>query len=291
MKYALFLGCTIPSRALNYELSTRKVAENLGIELVDLDFGCCGFPIETIDEIKALALASKNLSISKSKNLPILVLCNGCAEMLTKTEFKLSKDENLRKKVNDLLKRSLGEEYQDGVTIKHFARFLYEDYGIEKIKKMIKHPLKKIKIAAHYGCHYMRPSEIYNKFDDPEQPKTLDKLIEVTGAKSIEYNSKMECCGGGIAGIDEEIAVEMTKTKLVELWQKDIDAMVLICPFCNIMYDKQQITILENEGKTKGIPILYYPQLLGLALGIKPENLGFDLNAINTERFLQKISR
>ena len=98
MKYALFLGCTIPSRALNYELSTRKVAETLGIELVDLDFGCCGFPIETIDEIKALALASKNLSISKSKNLQILVLCNGCAEMLTKTEFKLATDENLRKK-------------------------------------------------------------------------------------------------------------------------------------------------------------------------------------------------
>jgi heterodisulfide reductase subunit B len=288
-EYALFLGCTTPVRALNYELSSRKVAETLGIKLVDLDFGCCGFPIEVIDETDALAFAAKNLSLAKEKNLSVIVLCNACAEMLTKTEASLSRDEELTKKVNGLLQNRLGTLYEGSVPVKHFARFLHEDYGLEKLKKNIKRPLKGIKIAVQYGCHYMRPSEIYKDFDDPFEPRTLDELVEVTGAESVEYESKMDCCGGGIVGIDEKIAVEMTKKKILELIEADVDAMILICPYCGIMYDRQQASILEAELKTLGIPVLYYPQLLGLALGIRADELGFDYNAMNSEKLLEKI--
>jgi len=289
MKYALFLGCTIPSRALNYELSTRKVAEALGIELVNLDFGCCGFPIVAVDEIKAFALAATNLSIAKEHNLPILALCSACAEALTKTEISLAESEDLSKKVNRLLKSRLGKEYHGGVSVKHFARFLNEDYGLDKIKKLIKRPLKGVKIATHYGCHYMRPSEIYKNFDDPLFPVTLDSLVETTGAESIHYSTKMDCCGGAITGINENIAIKLAETKLDDLFGTQVDAMVVICPFCSIMYDRQQVVISEDKGKIFEIPVLYYPQLLGLALGIEPDELGFDLNATSVEKLLKKI--
>ena len=289
MKYALFLGCTIPSRALNYELSTRKVAEVLGIELVDLDFGCCGFPLAAVDEIKAFALAAGNLSLAKKHNLPILALCSACAEALTKTETSLAEREDLSKRVNRLLKTRLGLEYRGGVSIKHFARFLYEDFGIDNLKKIIKRPLKGVKIANHYGCHYMRPSEVYQNFDDPLFPVSLDLLVEATGAENTNYKTKMECCGGAIAGMNENIAMKLAETKLDDLSKIEVDAMVVICPFCSIMYDKQQVLISEAEGKNFEIPVLYYPQLLGLALGIEPDELGFDLNATSVEKLLKKI--
>ena len=284
MKYALFLGCTIPTRALDYELSARKVLKALGIETMDLGFNCCGFPIEAVDEEKGLALAASNLSLAESNGLNILTLCNACAEMLSKAELTLE-DEKRLSGINKVLKDKLGREYGGGVKVRHLARVLYEEYGVDKVKERVSRPLKGLKIAVHYGCHYMRPSRIYGEFDDPEFPKSLDRLVEATGAESIEYESKMSCCGGGILNIDEAVAVEMTKMKLEALSNREVDALVLICPFCSIMYSRYQRLIMKED---KEIPVIYYPQLLGLALGLGPDELGFQLNMMNVKGLLEK---
>ena len=287
MKYQIFLGCTIPARQDNYEKSTRKVSEALGIELIERDFGCCGFPIEPIDEVKALSMSALNLKKAAEMDEPVVSLCSACGEMLAKT-INLLKDDGTLKNVNKFLEKNLDTNYSGETPIvKHFARMLYEEYGLEKIREQIVKPLS-IKIATHPGCHYVRPRELFQEFDDPEFPHSLDELVSVTGAEAVNYIGKTDCCGGGILAVNENIAKAMTKKKLDNL-KGTIDALVLICPFCGIMFDKYQ-KLLEQELEEKyNIPVLYYPQLLGLALGIAPEELGFNVNSVPVGALLEKV--
>ncbi len=290
MKYAVFLGCTIPSRQINYEQSSRAVAKSLGIELVDVGFGCCGFPIEPIDQVKAISMAAMNLKKGEEARLDVVALCPACGEMLMKAADILGKDETTVKNVNNLLSKHVGSEYRgENPRVIHFARMLYEDFGTDKIKNLVKHPLTGLKIATHPGCHYVRPSSLNEGFDDPEFPHSLDELVEATGAESVDYINKNYCCGGSILAVREGVAKAMARKKLEVLTEVGVDALVLICPFCGIMYDRYQKLMNTELERKFNIPILYYPQLLGIALGIDPEELGFDVNSISVSGLLEKV--
>jgi heterodisulfide reductase subunit B len=291
-EYALFIGCTISVRGLNYELSARKVAEKLGIEFVDIqEFSCCGFPLSSIHHNSAVTIAARNIALAKAKNLDIITLCSACTGYLTEIKKLLENKTNskLLKDVNSKLK-DLGYKYEKGVKIKHFARFLFEDIGVDKIKEHIKEPLKGIKVAPHYGCHYIKPSDIFDGFDNPLHPQSLDKLIEVTGATPVHYRDKLQCCGGGILAVNEETSVKMVKEKLDHIKDANADAMTLICPFCSIMYDEFQPTIEITYETEYKIPVLYYPQLLGLALGLDPKkDLAVRTNQVKVKPLLEKL--
>ena len=283
----MFLGCTIPARQSNYEQSARRVSESLGIELSDPEFGCCGFPVEPVDEVKALAMAAMNLKKATENDVPVVTLCSACGEMLLKAE-KLLGDEEMAKKVNAVLSKTLETTYnREKPEVLHFARMLHQVYGLDKIREKVKRPLS-LKVATHPGCHYVRPKDLFAGFDDPEYPRSLDELVEATGAESVDYVGKTDCCGGSLLAVDEKVSKAMTRKKLDRLKGK-VDALVLICPFCGIMYDKYQ-RLLEEETQTKyGIPVLYYPQLLGLALGLDPDELGFDVNSVPVKELLEKV--
>lgn len=286
-EYAFFLGCTVPVRALNYEISARRVADAFGIKLVDLeDFMCCGFTIKSIDQRAALLMAARNLAIAEENKRDICTLCSACTSFLTEVNKELKEDKGFREEVNKDL-ASIGKKYNGTVEVKHFARILYDDVGIPKIQEGIINPLGGLKIAAHYGCHYLKPSEIYN-FEDPEAPFTLDRLIEATGATSVGYMNKNMCCGGGILGIDEDTALGMSKVKLDSI-KDNADAIVLVCPFCDIMYDMNQKRIESKFEVKYEIPVLFYPQLLGMALGLNPQELGIDMNRVRATNLLEKI--
>ena len=200
MKYALFLGCTIPARSRNYELSARKVAEKLGIEFVDMeDFICCGFPIKSADQRSAMILAAYNLSLAQERGLNICTLCSSCTSALTEVAHRLSEDDVVREEINQRL-AAVGRRYDGGVKVRHFARTMFEEVGLDDIKKHFQRDLRALRVAIHYGCHYLKPSEIYDHFDDPEDPQTLDALVAVTGAKVVDYADKKMCCGGPPAG-------------------------------------------------------------------------------------------
>ncbi|HDI52826.1 MAG TPA: hypothetical protein ENF89_01605 [Candidatus Bathyarchaeota archaeon] len=285
MRYALFLGCTVPARQMNYEQSARAVAEALDIEFVDLPFGCCGFPLEPLDRVRSLAMAAYNLMLASREGLDIAALCSACAETLIKAEWLLSREEGLLRRVNRVLGELDAEYRGEAPRVLHITRMLHEEVGVERIKGLIERPLNDLRVAVHYGCHYMRPSEAYGGFEDPERPRSLDELVEATGAESVEYPGKMDCCGGGLLAVSERVAKEMAAKKLRRLSELGVDALILICPFCAIMYDRYQSLIL-GEGR---IPVLYYTQLLGLALGLEPETLGLDLNAVAVDRLLEKV--
>ncbi len=287
MKYSLFLGCTVPVRALNYELSARKVAERIGLQLVDIpEFTCCGFPVKAVDMDATLLMAARNLALSESMGLNICTLCSACTSTLTEVNKLLKEDETLRNRVNENLD---GLSYHGTIEVKHFARILYEDYGICTIKNFIMNPLVNFKFAPHYGCHFLKPSEIYEHFDNPEAPESLDELIRVTGAETVEYPEWNKCCGGGILGIDEETSLKMAWGKWKILKDYEIDGLISICPFCSIMYEGNQKKVEKMNNTKIGIPVFYYPQILGFALGIPEEELGFNLNRVKPKKFLEKL--
>lgn len=290
MKYALFLGCTVPARAQNYEMATRKVALKFGIELVDInDFGCCGFPIKSVNREASTLLAARNLSLAEEQGLNICTLCSACTGTLTEVNHEMKEDEKLSKSINEKLSSAIGREYRGNSGVKHFSRVLYEDVRIDKIKEAVTQELSGFSFAPHYGCHYTKPSEIYGDFDDPEHPESLDKLIEVTGAKSLWYEDKTECCGGGILGIDEPTALQIAKLKLDHVKSAEANGLVLICPFCDVMYEQNQKKIAKQAETDYQLPIIYYPQLLGLALGIPQEELGFKINRFKPKELLEKF--
>jgi len=287
MKYALFLGCTVPVRGMNYEIAARKVAERIGLHLVDVDeFTCCGFPVKAVDVETSFLMAARNLALAENRGLDICTLCSACTSTLTEVNKALKEDEELREIINEKLGNV---RYNGNIEVKHFARILYEDLGITELKKFIVEPLEGFRFAPHYGCHYLKPSEIYEEFDNPEAPVSLDELIMVTGAESVDYTTLKNCCGGGILGIDENVALKMSAKKLMELKDKDIDGLISICPFCSIMYEGNQKRIEKMENAEIGIPVFYYPQILGLALGIPADELGFKLNRVKPKAFLEKL--
>jgi len=289
VKYAFFPGCLAPVMSRQFELSTRKVAKKLGLELIDMeDFACCGFPIKSVDQETTLLLAARNLSVAEGLGLDICTICTGCASTLAEANKELMHNDGLLEKVNEKLQK-IGRTYKGNVKVKHFVRILYEDIGPEKIKSQVKKSLEGLKLASHYGCHYLKPSDVFDKFEDPEFPRSLDELVSALGAETLEYEEKMHCCGGVILDVDDKIALAMAQKKLDHVNAMGADAMVLMCPLCGSMYDRNQRVMERRFNVAYNLPVLFYPQVLGLALGIDPKGLGLDLNRVKTSDLLSKL--
>jgi heterodisulfide reductase subunit B len=290
MKFALYLGCTVPVRAMNYEIAARRTAERLGIEFVDVDgFACCGYPAKALSQEAALLMTANNLALAEEQGLDICTLCSACTGTLVEANRRLQADDPLRSSINERLVAATGRRYTGTVTVRHYARILYEDVGLARLQAEIRTDMAAFGFAAHYGCHYLKPADIYDGFDDPENPHTLGDLIEATGARLVPYEEEDGCCGGGILAVDQDTALAIAKSKLDHIQVTDADGMVLICPFCDIMYEINQRSIERQFDVAYRLPVLYYPQLLGLALGFTPEELGFRLNRVKATKIVQKL--
>ena len=290
MKAAFYLGCTIPIRAQNFELSTRRVAQELGIELVDLPgAGCCGYPIRSVNLHEARITAAAVLADALEAGEELVTICTACTGVLTETAHEIEHHPELRDEVNAALAK-VGKKYEGNVRVRHFARVLLEEVGPEALRQKIKVDLSGFRFAAHYGCHYLKPSEAYAGFDSVENPESLDRLIEAAGAKSVSYRGRKDCCGGACLAVDEGLALSISKQKLDAIVAQKADALVLVCPFCSIMYDSSQKKIETGSHVEYGLPVLFYPQLLGLAMGMDPKkDLGFQMNRVKASDLLDRI--
>lgn len=289
MKYALFLGCTIPARARNYELSARNVAGKLGIDLVDVAaFICCGFPLKNIDHRASDLLGAYNLALADKHQLGLCTLCSSCTSALTESAHQLSSGGPARDEVNRRLAQ-VGLEYTGGTKVRHLARILFEEVGIEKIRPHFQKDLSGLKVAVHYGCHYLKPSEIYDGFDEVEDPRTIEALVAATGADVIDYPGKKRCCGGPILPVDEKVALAVTNEKLEEVTQAGADVLCLVCPFCAVMYDGNQKGIEAAFHAAYNLPVLYLTQILGLAMGFDRKALGLNLNVVKTKDLTARL--
>ena len=289
--YALFLGCNIPNRLPHLELAARKVLPKLDVNLIDIpEFGCCPEPIgiQELSQEAWMAMAAINLCLAEEKGLDIIALCNGCFETLKTVNTELKHSDHHKKKVNAVLSK-IGKEYKGTQSVKHILEVLHQDIGCDKIKSSVQKELKGLKVAVHYGCHVIRPSAVL-KTDDPFQPTSLDELITAIGAESTPYLRKMLCCGTGIDGIDKENQLWMVNDKLVQVERMKADCMTMLCPLCYVQYEMGQLQLKKEpyNGNFK-IPIMYYPELLGLALGMKPDEFGSNLHRVKVNPVLEKI--
>ncbi len=288
--YALFLGCTIPARQPNYELSARKALAKLGIELVDLAnmTCCCPPPIQSIDLETSLAVAAYNICLAEEADLNIVTLCSGCFESLAMTNAMLKNDEQLKAKINRILSQ-VGKEFLGSKEVKHFLQVLMDDVGLKRLKQSVSKPLSNLKVAPFYGCHALRPSELL-KLDDPERPSLLENLIETLGAEIVEYRNKLKCCGGLLRGISDDLALNLAREKLANTTKAGADCIVTLCPFCFVALDIGQMQIKAKLQETYDMPVLHYSELLALALGIDPKELALQTHKIKTDKILNKIS-
>jgi heterodisulfide reductase subunit B len=279
MKLALFLGCTIPARLKQYETSSRAVLEKLSVGLVDIrEFNCCGYPLRNIDFKVFLLSSARNLALAEKKNLDVMALCKCCYGSLKKADYLMKENASLRKEVNKSLEKE-GLKYEGGVEVKHLLSVLYHEVGLASIKEKVTKAFKGLKIATHYGCHVLRPSQVV-RFDDPVAPTLFDKLVEVTGAESIDWPMRLECCGAPLWGINDGLSIDLTLKKLTDGKKSGADYVCAACPYCHIQFDTVQKTILSQRNLNHPLPSILYPQLLGLSMGIDSETLGLKMNKI-----------
>jgi heterodisulfide reductase subunit B len=288
--YLLFKGCLIPSSLPYMEAAARRALEILEIKIIETDkFSCCPDPvgIKAVSELTWLSMGARNLCIAQEIGKDILTLCNGCYETLKETSHALSEDSELLERVNKILS-SFNRKYEGNTIVKHIAEVLYLDIGTNQISNMIKKPLYGLKVAAFYGCHLVRPSDVMN-FDDPEDPKSLDELIVSLGADSLPRMRKMFCCGAPLLGVNMDLSLNIAKENLDNMKASGADCIVTLCPFCQTQFDRNQKVVERKFNKEYNLPVFYYPELLCIALGVNPDKLGFDLHRVKVDQVLNKI--
>jgi CoB--CoM heterodisulfide reductase subunit B len=288
-EFAVFWGCTIQTRFPFIEKSTRIVLESFKLPYRDIDgFTCCPEKslVNNIDHGAFMMTAARNVALVDEKNYDLVSPCTGCVSNLATVQSELKVNPREKDEVNSLLKE-VGREFKGTAKLQHLIPFFHDAVGVHVIKKRMKRDFTGMKIALHYGCHMIRPSHAL-KNDDPLNPKKFDNLIRAMGAESLQYPTKMMCCGQGLDRIDEhDVALHFARVKLKELKALGADAMVLCCPSCFLQFDNNQF-LMEKEGEKLGIPVIYFTELLGLSMGFTAEELGMTSHRVDCTPFIKK---
>ena len=289
MKFALLRCCTTPIYLEQYESSTDAVLEKLGVEFVDIKaFNCCGYPLKN-SNFKAYVLSSaRNLALAEKRDLHMMTFCNCCYISEKNVSRLMKEDPSTRKAVNKTLEKE-GLRYEGRTDVRHLLDILYQDIGIEKIKEKMVKTFSGLKLAVHYGCHILRPKEIMH-MDNSTAPPVFDQLVEITGAESIEWPTKFDCCGSPMWGIYDELSMDLTGKKIDEAIQTGADYLCVACVYCQLQFDRVQSILISKRSEKHYLPSILYPQLLGLVLGIDEEVLGLNQNKLDLSGITSYLS-
>jgi heterodisulfide reductase subunit B len=294
MKYALFLGCAIPIKYPGFEAATRLVCERLDIELLDLPFSCCPPPtsLKLVHYDSWLALAARNLCLAEEQKVDLLTLCSGCVNTLKEANLVLKRSDSRRRKVNKILEEH-AHQFKGTIEVTHILDVLYRDKVAGKIykEKVREIPLR---VGCHYGCHYSRPPRMMfpDELSAAESyvPVKMDHLLSLIGVEPTEYSRKFLCCGSPLGkNMDEDAGYAITRQKLFHITERNIEALSVICPACFEQFDMGQIALARKTKEKTNIPTFFLTQLVGLALGFSPKEVGLDVHRIKAKRLLEGI--
>ncbi len=286
MKLAYYPGCTLHGTAREYDASTKAVCKAAGVELVEIDdWNCCGALEAIFDKELSMGLSARNNFKAQKTGLDLVIPCSICSHNLSRADTAMKNDAGFRTKIE----RALGEKY-NGVKIKHLLDFMVNDIGTDALSKKFIKSLKGIKAVAYYGCLLVRPSEV-SKFDNPENPMSLDNLIKSTGADCLPFNQKTKCCGGNLLMSKPDYAFLLTKKLFDEAKATGANCVVVACPMCHMLLDGQQTMIEKAHNTVIDMPVLYFTQLIGMALGISEKELELDKNMVSTSKLVDSIGR
>ena len=283
-KLAYYPGCPSEATAIEQDMSTKAVFEKLGVELVEVeDWNCCG-AAEVEDPELVYALNARNLAIAEKEGLDIVTPCSICYYNLERSNSALKDDDELRAKMK-AIDSSL--DYNGKIKAKHVLDVFVNEIGLEELSSKMTKKLN-LKIAPYYGCYIGRPSE--TAFDDPDDPDSMDKLIELMGGEIVPFSQmKTLCCGGPLMMTRSDIAFDMAMKILDTAKNAGADCIALACPLCGMMLDGKQADIEKSLHADVNMPVVYITQLLGLALGIDANELGLNKNVVDTKDILGKV--
>ncbi len=280
MKYAYYPGCSLGSSAIEYDVSSRKVLELLGLSITEIpDWTCCGASaVEPVSKLLTYALPARNLALAEREKLgpDLLIPCSACYLNLLRVERELLSDKTLFAQVNEVLAEE-GLCYEGTMRARHILDVLVRDVPLDTIQGLAASAgLGGAKIAPYYGCQILRP---YAVFDDPEAPQTMNPILEALGAEVFSWDMGGRCCGASLMATKKNVALDSVAS-ILEAAQ-DADAIVTVCPMCQMNLEAYQ----EAAGVKNTISILYLPQLMGLAFGLPEEDVLLGKNMAVTEGF------
>jgi heterodisulfide reductase subunit B2 len=286
MKYAYFAGCSAYSTARDMHESTMSVAEALDIEFIEPDgWTCCGATAaHQTDRLLAVALPAVNLVRAQEMNMDLVASCAACYSRLKKANHEIVTSPDMRRSVKEML----SHDYDGSVPVRHFMEILLEDVGLDSIKTRLKTTLNGLRVACYYGCLLVRPHEVM-QFDDPENPTSLDRIINVMGGESLDWPHKVECCGGSLSLTKTDVVIDLADSIIGMARDAGADCIAVACPMCQTNLDLRQLDIARVKGKKYNMPIMYITQLIGLCLGVPPKNLGLNRLVVSPDPVLKVL--
>ena len=278
-KYVYYPGCTLYTKARSLDLCARKAAEKVGFELVEMpSWNCCGAIYNaTSDDLAAQVGPVRNLAKASQLGDKLVTLCAACHNVLKRVQSRLDQPGN--EVESERLKTFVDEKFGHAIRVLHYLEVLKQDIGFETIKSKVVRPLAKLKVASYYGCLMVRPKEVL-EFDDPENPQVMDDLMRTLGAEPTRFDFKAECCGGYLVVNQREVAKSAARRILDNAKAWGAEAIVTTCPLCQYNLDKLRAM---TEG---ALPVFYFTQLLGVAVGLGQHELGLDHNSGDPAGFL-----
>lgn len=274
MRYAYYPGCSLHSTAREFDLSARVVCQRLGIELAEIpDWICCGAtPAHVSMHLLGVTLPVKNLwAVREMNGHEVLTCCAACYSRLKTANKEMVEDEEIRLQVNQLL----GSNYKGEVKVRHLLDVLLKDVGLEALQLKTSKRMEGLTVASYYGCLLIRPPKVM-EFDDPEQPQSLDDLLAAVGAKTVDWPYNIECCGASLSLTRTEIVLRLCRDILADAKHRGADCVAVACPLCQSNLDLRQKEVEKAYGAIFNLPILYFTQIIGLALGAGAQELGLN---------------
>lgn len=294
LRYAYFPGCVAQGACRELYQSTQALTRALGIELVELKkASCCGSGTFKEDsQLLEDTVNARNIALAEELNLPLLTHCSTCQGVIGHVDERLKSrqqtDPNYVEQINGLLKKEGCSPYRGSTDVKHLLWALVGDYGLEALQQQVTRKLSGLKCAAFYGCYLLRVQE-HLPFDDPYRPQSMERLFETVGATPIYYRGRTQCCGWPLSSYATDQAFKMAGMHIQDAIASGADCMVTPCPLCHLNLDSRQPEVEKVIGQPLGLPVLHLPQLVALALGISPKELGLDRHIVSTRPVLKKL--
>ena len=272
MKFAFFPGCKMDYYLEPYGKSSRAVLEALGVELVEMEFNCCGYPVRHLSSESFLLAAARNLALAEERQIDLVTPCKCCFGTLKHADYNLRSQEGLRNRVNRHLEQE-GLRWRGKSVVKHLLSVLLDDVGLGAIGSRIERPFRRLAVAAHYGCHALRPGNVMG-FDNPLAPTIFESLVSVTGARPVAWPRRLECCGAPLREKNDPLSLRLAGRKLADAERAGAALLCTACTYCQIQFDTARSQAFDPPDPASVLPSLVYTQLLGLALGLSEDVVG-----------------
>jgi succinate dehydrogenase / fumarate reductase cytochrome b subunit len=290
-QYAYFQGCAARQSCPELNQATLLVAKRLGWELFTLEKAACTGARDLIEAQPEMAMVvnARTLALAESRGFSTLMtVCSTCTITLRQVNKLLKEDNESLERSNQHLEK-IGLRYNATVEVRHFLWVLIADYGLERLKKQVRRPLSDLSVAPYYGCHILRPADVLG-FDDPHNPRSLHNLILALGGRPVDFASKADCCGFHMMTIDEDRAARHAAGLLIDAKQQGADVMVTACPLCHISMDSWQPKSERVMKQKIAMPVIHVAQLVGLAMGFSPRELGMERHIVRPSEIIGNYS-